>query len=66
MIPDILMTVLSLGLILLSCSVFINAIEWLGQKLNLHQGIIGSIFAAIGTRSARDDNTYHCHTFRYE
>jgi cation:H+ antiporter len=49
MTVDILMLVLSLGLILLSCVMFVNAIECFGKALNLHQGIIGSIFAAIGT-----------------
>jgi cation:H+ antiporter len=46
---DIIMLLASLGLILLSCAVFVNAIEWFGKKLNLHQGIVGSILAAIGT-----------------
>jgi cation:H+ antiporter len=49
MTVDILMLLLSLGLILLSCVIFVNAIECFGKALNLHQGIIGSIFAAIGT-----------------
>ncbi len=40
---------LSLGIILLGCTIFVNAIEWLGKAFKLHQGIIGSIFAAIGT-----------------
>ncbi|MBN7771871.1 sodium:calcium antiporter [Clostridium aminobutyricum] len=38
-----------LGLILFSCIVFTNAIEWFGKRLNLGQGVIGSVFAAIGT-----------------
>ena len=46
---DIIMLLASLGLILLSCAVFVNAIEWFGKSLNLHQGIVGSILAAIGT-----------------
>ena len=49
MAVDIVMLVLSLGLILLSCILFVNAIECFGKALNLHQGIIGSILAAIGT-----------------
>jgi cation:H+ antiporter len=49
MTVDILMLVLSLGLILLSCAIFVNAIECFGKALNLHQGIIGSILAAVGT-----------------
>lgn len=49
MTATILMTALSLGIILLSCYVFVNAVEQAGDKLNLHQGIIGSILAAVGT-----------------
>jgi cation:H+ antiporter len=49
MIVDIVMLLLSLGIILLACAVFVNAVECLGKALNLHQGIIGSILAAIGT-----------------
>ncbi len=49
MIADILMTLVSLGMILLSCVVFTNAIEWLGHKVHLGQGVVGSIFAAVGT-----------------
>jgi cation:H+ antiporter len=45
----IIMTILSLCLILLACTIFVNAIEQTGEKLNLHQGIIGSILAAVGT-----------------
>jgi cation:H+ antiporter len=46
---SVLLLIFSLGFILLTCVVFTNAIEWLGKKLNFHQGIIGSIFAAVGT-----------------
>jgi cation:H+ antiporter len=49
MIVDCIMLLASLGLILLSCAVFVNAIEWFGKSLNLHQGIVGSILAAVGT-----------------
>lgn len=46
---DILSLLLSLGIILLSCELFTNGIEWLGKKLNLGDGVTGSIFSAIGT-----------------
>lgn len=45
----ILMTLFSLGLILLSCFIFVNAVEQAGDKLDFHQGITGSILAAVGT-----------------
>lgn len=35
--------------IVFACVVFTNAIEHLGEKLNLSQGAIGSILAAVGT-----------------
>src|SRR5437773_2246198 len=43
------MLVLGLVLILIGCDVFTNSIEWLGKKLNLNEGLLGSIFAAVGT-----------------
>lgn len=46
---DILWLLVSLVIILASCELFTNGIEWLGQRLQLGEGIIGSIFAAVGT-----------------
>jgi cation:H+ antiporter len=46
---DILNLILSLGIILLSCELFTNGIEWLGKKLKFGDGVVGSIFSAIGT-----------------
>ena len=45
----IIFTVGSLAFILLACFVFTNAIEWFGEKLHVGQGIVGSVFSAIGT-----------------
>lgn len=39
----------SFVLILLAAELFTNGVEWLGDKLNLTQGAVGSILAAIGT-----------------
>ncbi len=39
----------SLGVILLAAIIFTNSIEWLGFKLNLGHGAVGSILAAVGT-----------------
>lgn len=44
-----LMLVVGLIVILLGCDVFTNSIEWLGKKLDLNEGVLGSIFAAVGT-----------------
>jgi cation:H+ antiporter len=49
MILDISFLFASLLLILFCCIIFVNAIELFGKALNLHQGIVGSILAAIGT-----------------
>jgi cation:H+ antiporter len=49
MILSITLLAASLLIILLSCYIFVNAVECLGKACNLHQGIVGSILAAIGT-----------------
>lgn len=49
MLIAILLLILSFALILLSAELFTNGIEWLGSKLNMTQGAVGSILAAIGT-----------------
>jgi cation:H+ antiporter len=43
------MLVVGLVVILLGCDIFTNSIEWLGKKLDLNEGVLGSIFAAVGT-----------------
>lgn len=40
---------LSLCIILASAEVFTNGIEWLGKKLHLGEGAVGSVLAAVGT-----------------
>ena len=49
MFIDLLLTAFSLAFILLACFLFTNAIEWFGKTLNLDEGVVGSILAAIGT-----------------
>ena len=44
-----LILLVALGLILLGATVFTNGLEWFGKKMNLSDGAVGSIFAAIGT-----------------
>lgn len=46
---SILLLVVGLGLILLAAELFTNAIEWFGKRLNINEGAVGSIFAAVGT-----------------
>ncbi|AGL00754.1 sodium:calcium antiporter [Desulfoscipio gibsoniae] len=38
-----------LALILLSAEIFTNGIEWLGKRLKLSEGAVGSVLAAVGT-----------------
>ncbi len=44
-----LLLLVALAIILLGATVFTNGLEWLGKKLNLSDGAVGSIFAAVGT-----------------
>lgn len=46
---DIILLVFSLGIILLGAEIFTNGIEWLGKRLKLGEGAVGSILAAVGT-----------------
>ncbi len=34
---------------LAGCQLFTNGIEWLGKRLNISEGAVGSVFAAVGT-----------------
>ena len=38
-----------LGFIVLMCVIFTNAVEHLGKELNLNDGVVGSVLAAVGT-----------------
>ncbi|HWP95839.1 MAG TPA: sodium:calcium antiporter [Syntrophomonadaceae bacterium] len=46
---SIALLIISLGVVLLGSEVFVNGIEWLGKKLNLSEGAVGSVLAAVGT-----------------
>ncbi len=46
---DYLLLFVSLGIILAAAEIFTNGIEWLGLRLRLADGAIGSILAAVGT-----------------
>lgn len=41
--------IISLGVILSGAELFTNGIEWLGKKLGLSEGAVGSVLAAVGT-----------------
>jgi len=46
---DAALLILSLGIILIGAEAFTNSVEWLGKKLKLGAGAVGSILAAVGT-----------------
>src|SRR6478672_9101312 len=46
---EILELVIALAVILIAAELFTNGIEWFGHKLNLAEGVVGSVLAAVGT-----------------
>ena len=46
---DILILIAAFLIILLGAELFTNSIEWFGRKLNLAEGAVGSVLAAVGT-----------------
>lgn len=46
---DIALLIISLGIILIGAEGFTNGVEWLGHRLKLGAGAVGSILAAVGT-----------------
>jgi len=46
---DVVLLVGSLALILIGAELFTNGIEWFGHKLNLAEGAVGSVLAAVAT-----------------
>ena len=46
---DIVLLIVSLAVILVAAELFTNSIEWFGHKLNLAEGVVGSVLAAVGT-----------------
>ena len=41
--------IVALLVILAGCELFCNGVEWFGRKLNLGEGAVGSVLAAVGT-----------------
>jgi cation:H+ antiporter len=46
---DFIFLVAAFVIILLGAELFTNGIEWFGRKLNLAEGAVGSVLAAVGT-----------------
>ena len=49
MLVDVLLLIVALLVILGSSELFTNGVEWLGQRLHLSEGVVGSVLAAVGT-----------------
>src|ERR687892_94939 len=45
----VLLLVLSFAVILAGALLFTNAVEWIGHRLELGEGAVGSLLAAVGT-----------------
>ena len=46
---DYVLLAVAFALVLAGALLFTGAVEWLGHKLNLGEGAVGSILAAVGT-----------------
>ncbi|HET7685634.1 MAG TPA: sodium:calcium antiporter [Candidatus Limnocylindria bacterium] len=46
---DVILLFISLAVILVAAELFTNGIEWLGHKLKLAEGAVGSVLAAVAT-----------------
>jgi cation:H+ antiporter len=46
---DVLLLVVSFAVILAGALLFTNAVEWLGHRLGIGEGAVGSVLAAVGT-----------------
>lgn len=49
LLTDAVLVVVSLAVILFAAELFTNGVEWLGAKLKLSEGAVGSVLAAVGT-----------------
>ena len=46
---SIFLLIVAFAVILAGCELFVNGIEWFGRRLNLGEGAVGSVLAAVGT-----------------
>ncbi len=49
LLTDIVILVVAFVVILAGAELFTNGIEWLGERLGLSEGMVGSVLAAVGT-----------------
>jgi len=48
-VETLLLLLVSFAIILIGAELFTNGIEWVGRKLDLAEGAVGSVLAAVGT-----------------
>jgi cation:H+ antiporter len=48
-VETVLELLVSLAIILMGAEIFTNGVEWLGRRLCLNEGAVGSVLAAVGT-----------------
>jgi len=48
-VPPLILLLISFAVILAGAFIFTNAVEWMGHRLELGQGAVGSLLAAVGT-----------------
>jgi cation:H+ antiporter len=46
---NVVILILSLGVILAGAELFTNGVEWFGHKMEFAEGVVGSVLAAVGT-----------------
>jgi cation:H+ antiporter len=46
---EVVLLIFSFAIVLAGALLFTNAVEWIGHRLNLGEGAVGSILAAVGT-----------------
>jgi cation:H+ antiporter len=49
LVVDLAILLVSFVIILAGAELFTNGVEWLGQRLGLSEGMVGSVLAAVGT-----------------
>ena len=49
MFTSVILFCSALAIILVGCHVFTNGVEWLGKRMGVSDGVVGSIFAGVGT-----------------
>lgn len=49
MLEAAMLLLLALVVVFLAAQMFTNALEWLGERLGVSEGVTGSVFAAVGT-----------------